>query len=268
MSFIKVPYDNAKLEAIRVRLENHARISEPIYYAVVIDELEVIPRTTDATLFATIDELIGPTTKYISVSEYIGQTRNRKTTCFVMDAFKGDGHGSLNGIDSSGHNEDQQQYIEKRVAQATLERDYSNLQTEHGKVKLLNDASLDKCDKLEEENSELKKLQNETSQENSFLTLAADLVRSFAPQKPESPLSGTDQKANESAQSSGQDGQMHVAISEDEYKNYKYFTGLFENCDQAQQGLVSKLVELLSEHPDLIEETFVIAFQKSQDDGK
>lgn len=267
MSFIKIPYDNAKVDAIRVRLENHSRIGQPIYYAVVVDDLEVIPRTSDATLFATIDELIGPNTKYISFSEYQGTTRNRKTTCFVMDAMKSESQQGLMGVATTLQGEDQQQYIERQVAQATLQRDYSTLQVEHGKLRQLSDALIDKCDKLEEQNAELIKLQNESSQASTFLTLASDVIKSFATPKADNPLSGTqDQKMNEASGSVDKDGQMHVAITEEEYKNYKHFVNLFEEFDQAERGLVSKLIEVLSTHPKLIEETFATTFQKAQED--
>ena len=265
MSFTKIPYDSAKLDATRIRLENHSRIGEPIYFAVVIDDMEGIPRTVDASMFSTIDELIGPNTKYISVSEYVGNTRNRKTTCFVMDSGKSD-QPSLNGLDAQ--REDQQQSIERQVAHATLQRDHSNLQTEYNKLKQISEALLEKVDALEEEKTELIRLNDEKSQENSLFAFATDLVNRFAPIKTENPLAGTpESKSAESTNSHKADGQMHVAISEDEYKNYKYFLELFQGFDQTQQGLVSKLIELLGENPEMIEETFVAAYQKSQEDG-
>lgn len=261
-----MPYDNSKLDAIRIRLENHARLNEPIYYAVVIDDLEVIPRTADASVFATIDELIGPTTKYISISEYIGHTRNRKTTCFVMDLQKSSEQTTLLGLNPE--REDQQQYIERQVAHATLQRDHSTLQTELNKLKHINDALLEKCDKLEEENSELKKLRDEDSQQSTFLTFATDLMNRFVPAKAESPLAGTsDPNVKQAEQGEKSDGQVHVAVSEAEYQNYQHFVEMFKGFDHTQQGLVSKLIEVLGEHPHLIEETFVTTFQKSQEDG-
>lgn len=266
MSFIKVPYDSAKLDALRIRLENHSRIGEPIYYSVMIDDLEVIPRTADATLFATIDELIGPNTRFISVSEYVGNTRNRKTTCFVMDVNKLSEQPNLNGFDTQ--REDQQQSIERQVAHATLQRDFNNLQSDYNKLKQVSEAVLAKCDELEEENEELKKMNDEKSQQGTLLSLATDLLNRFAPAKADGTMSGTpNQTQTERAEEGEGDGQVQVAISEDEYKNYKYFVELFQGFDPTQKGLVSKLIELLNDNPDLIEETFVEAYQKSQEDG-
>jgi hypothetical protein len=267
MSFNKIPYDSAKLDALRIRLENHARIGEPIYYAIVVDDLEVIPRTADATLFATIEELIGPNTRYISVAEYIGNTRNRKTTCFVMDTGKAVDQNNLNGLDSP--REDQQQYIERQVAYATLQREHANLQSEYNKLKQVSETLLTKCDELEERNSELVKLNDEKSQQSSILAFASDLVNRFAPQKTESPLAGTpSQNVHEAADATNDEGQVQVAISEVEYKNYSYFVEQFSKFDQTQKGLISKLIELLAEYPELIEEIFVTTYQKTQEHGK
>lgn len=265
MSFSKILYDNAKLDATRIRLENHSRIGEPIYYAVVIDDLEVIPRTADATLFATIDELIGPNTKYISISEYVGNTRNRKTTCLVMDSGKSE-QPSLNGLEAQ--REDQQQTIERQVAHATLQRDFNNLQSEYNKLKQVSEAVLAKCDELEEENVELKQLNDEKSQQGTLLSFATDLINRFAPVKDQGPLGNTpEQKQTRRAEEGDGDSSVQVAISEREYKNYQYFVDLFQGFDQTQKGLVGKLIELLGENPELIEETFVEAYQKSQQDG-
>lgn len=265
MSFTKIPYDSAKLDATRIRLENHSRVGEPIYYSVMIDDLEVIPRTADATLFATVDELIGPNTRFISVSEYVGNTRNRKTTCFVMDAIKST-DTSLNGMDAP--REDQQQIIERQVAHATLQRDFNNLQSDYNKLKQVSEAVLAKCDELEEENEELKKMNDEKSQQSTLLSLATELLNRFAPAKPDGTVSGTpEQKQTEHAEEGDGDGQVQVAISEEEYKNYNHFVETFRGFDPTQKGLVTKLIELLSENPDLIDETFAEAYQKSKQDG-
>jgi hypothetical protein len=266
MSFIKLPYDNAKLDAIRIRIENHARVNDPIYYAVVIDDLEVIPRTSDATLFTTIDELIGPTTKYISISEYIGHTRNRKTTCFVMDVPKSADGSSLHGIETN--RVDQQQSIEEKVEHATLKRDYSTLQTENNKLKHVNEVLLERNDKLEEENKELRRLHDADSQQTTFLSFATDILDRFAPNKGEAPLSGTpEQDVRQAEEGDKSDSPVDVAVPEQEYKNYQHFTEMFKNFDQVQRGLVTRLIELLSEHPDLIEETYMETHYKSQDNG-
>lgn len=266
MSFTKIPYDSAKLDAARIRLENHSRVGEPIYYAVAIDKVEVIPRTADATLFATIDDLIGPDTRYITISEYVGNTRNRKTTCFVMDVGRSSELTSLNGFDTPS--EDQQQYIERQIAHATLQRDHASLQTEYNKLKQISETILAKCDELEEKNAELIRLNDEKSQQGTLLSFATDLLNRFAPPKADGTMSGTpEQKQTQRAEEGDDDGQVQVAISEQEYKNYKYFEELFQGFDQTQKGLVSKLIELLNENPDLIEPTFVEAYQKSQQDG-
>lgn len=266
MSFTKVPYDSAKVDALRIRLENHSRLGEPIFYSVIVDDLEVIPRTTDASLFATVDELLGPNTRFISVSEYIGNTRNRKTTCFSMDVHKSTEQTNLNGLDTP--REDQQQAIERQVAHATLQRDHANLQTEYNKLKQVSEAILTKYDELEAENEELKKLNDEKSQQGTLLSFAADLVERFAPPKPDGSMSGTSkQTQTEHAEEGGDDGSVQVAISENEYKNYKYFLELFQGFDPTQKGLVSKLIELLGKNPDLIEELFATAYQKSKENG-
>ena len=263
MSFTKLPYDNTKLDAIRIRLENHARLNDPIFYSVVIDDLEVIPRTTDASVFTTIDELIGPNTKYVSISEYIGNTRNRKTACFMLDATKSTEQTVLQGIDPNG--EDRQQAISKQIELATLQKDYSLLQTEHNKLKQVSEALLDKCDKLEEENTELKKLQDESSQQSSILTFASEILERLVPAKPGNPLSGTPESNNNPSSGSGKDEGQMVAVSEEEYKNYQYFVEQFKDFDQAQKGLLSKMLDLFVEKPEMIEEIFVTAFQKFHD---
>lgn len=272
MSFQKIPYDNAKVEAIRIRLENHSRIGEPISYAVTVDDLEVIPKTTDATLFQSVYDLIGPTTKWITISEYIGNTRNRNNTCFYFDGPKQLNGQTFHGIEE-GPAASFEDRVQKQVEQVTLKQNHDKLQRDNQTLRQQLDTLLKRNDELEKQNGELIKLQDENSQTNVLLELGREALDRFLGPKPkDGPLSGTEeheQNGERKAETGNANNEepTHVAISEREYEEYKFFTGLFKGFDKVQRGLVSQLLTLLTEHPELIESTYMSAFEKSQDDG-
>ncbi len=266
MSFIKIPYDNAKLDAIRVRLENHARVSQPIDYAIMVDDLEIIPRTSDPSLFATIDELIGPTTKYISVSEYIGNTRNRKTTCFMMDAVKPEFSQGLSGIEQPYHVEDKEEFVQKQIQLSNIQREHGEYQRENQRLKEQIQVLLTRCDKLEEDNGELATLHNEDAKKDLILELGKEALAFFTGRKNEGPLAGAQQENMREAEQGNEknDGQVQYAVPEKEYENYKSFVDQFEKFDSVQRSFITQLLDIFKKYPELIDETFESVFNKTQ----
>ncbi len=282
MSFEKIPYDNQRVETIRIRLENYARTGNPIAYAITIDKMEIIPRTTDATLFSSIYEVLNENTRSLSISEYVGDTRNRNTTCFVFAATPSS-NSTLQGIDFQQQAETFEERVQKQVEQVTLKQSHDKVQRDNQTIKGQLNVLLDKCDKLEEEKGELSekinelshekeeliKLQDENSQTKMLLALGKEALEKWMGIKQaEGPLAGTEQPGTRNAEQgqTSNEGPTHVAVPENEFKDYKFFTTLFQKFDPVERGLVSQLITLLTEHPELIEETFMNAFQKTQND--
>jgi uncharacterized protein (UPF0335 family) len=291
MSFEKIPYDKQRLEAFRIRLENHERVGDPIYYAVKIDDMEIIPKTGDSSLFPTLYELLGEQTKSISISEYIGDTRNRNVTCFYFAPIptnnnNPNNNSALNGIEIPSKEMIDEQ-IQKGIYQESVKKERDQARRDNQTLKGQLNALLDKCDKLEEEkknlenekkaveeeNSELKKLQDENSETKLLLTLGKEAIHAWmGKNKPENPLAGTEQPDGTRQAEQGKTNSeepTHVAVPENEYKDYKFFTALFEKFNSTHRGLISQLICALSEHPELVEEaTMNVILKTQQNDNK
>lgn len=272
MSFEKIPYDSQRLESIRIRLENFARTGEPIPYAVSVDGMEVIPKTIDATIFSSIYDLLTEKTRSLSIAEYIGNTRNRKTVCFYFTPTPGNGQ-TLQGIDVTQPVESIEEKVQRQVEQINQKQTNDRLQRENQTIKQQLNALLEKCDRLETdndsltaENVELKKLQNQNAEQNVFLELGREAIREWVKsKKPDEPLSGTpgQEKQTEQGKQNGE-APTHIAIPESEFENYKFFNDTFQKFEPIPRGLVTRLIELLGKHPELVEETYMNAFNTIQ----
>lgn len=282
MSFDKIPYDKQRLEAFRIRLENYGKAGEPISYSVSIDDIDIIPRTEDATLFGSIYELLDSKTQSLCVSEYVGETRNRKTTCFMFTNAQSAQTGTLNGIETNQPVQTIEERVQRQVEHATLKQNYDRTQRENQTLKQQLSVVLDKSDEqekrikeLEYENEELKNLTDENSQNNILLTLGREALEKWLgtnTKKAEGPLSGTPQNEQqqdqkEQSEQERNEGPTHIAVPENEYNDYKFFSTLIQKFDPVKRGLVSQLVTHLSEHPEQIEEVFMNAFYKNEAHG-
>lgn len=271
MSFEKVPYDKQRLETIRIRLESHARAGDPITYCISVDGMEIIPKTDDATLFSEIYELLGEKTNSVSYSEYIGNTRNRNTTCFYFPGAIPNGQ-TLQGIDTAGQNDSYEERVRKDVLQITQKQNNDRLQRENQTLKQQINALLEKCDTLKEEkeeviseNEELKRLQDENAQTNMLLSLGKDaLDRWLGPKKDTAPLEGVNQPEHTAEEQQNKENATHVAVPENEYNDFKFYTEFIKRFEPAKRGLLTNLNRLLSEHPELVDETYFNLFQKIQ----
>lgn len=83
MSIIRNPYSNAKIAQLRQLLYNNKESGKPIEYEIRIDELRVVPRTSDPEQFDNHEEFIDEHTQSVHVILYEGISR--KNTRYIFN---------------------------------------------------------------------------------------------------------------------------------------------------------------------------------------
>jgi hypothetical protein len=254
-SFAQEPYDEQKVEAIRVRLENYAAVGKPLDYQVFVNGEEIVPRTNDATRFDSIFNLLNENTKSLTIHEFQGESRHKKTSHFLISQPAQSTATPVNGFDVSSE-------VEKRFNEFRL--DFINKELEKD-VKVLKDEVI----KLEAENKKLGDELSDTKEDLKKLigeqSLGHQIIGTLKELMPErhhkhsSPLSGTEQQ-NEKKKEHVEET---VVLTKGEYENYKLFDQFMSPFNNAQQGQVMHLIEFLGKKTELIEETLQFIYSKN-----
>ncbi len=137
------PFDDQKVEAIKIQLQNLSVSGKPADYQVILDDMEIVPRTNNVDQFITFYDLIGHNSKNLTINVYSGATRHKRTYSFYFN--EGNSAQGLNGIGAV----DPQKHFDERLARVTAELENKQLST---LVKDLKDSVLE----LEEEIEELR----------------------------------------------------------------------------------------------------------------
>jgi regulator of replication initiation timing len=257
--FNREPFDDQKVEALRIHLTNLAANGDPSDYQVVLDNMEVVPRTSNVDLFTSFYDLISDKSKSLNIYVYSGTTRHKRSYSYYF-ADVTTQEGSLNGVDT-------QQMIEQQVALKTLEM--QNQQYDQ-QVKSFREeiVSLEtENNKLREENESLKEDLQKTVGDNG---LAANImggvermIKHFVPgnNNQQGTLAGTEQQRYSPPAGT-------VNISQAQFDEFRSFAAMAETFEKAEFGKVLHIVKFLSENKPAIDETlnFLTEEENNTDD--
>lgn len=240
------PFDDQRVEAIRIQLENLAAAGNPSDYQVILDDMEIVPRTSDTQRFTSFYDLIGPKSEDLIINVYSGSTRHKRGYHFYFNGSKQQ-QGSLNGVDV-------QKTIDNEVARHTLQFENKLFSDQ---IKDLKDEILaleDENERIKTDNQslreDLKKATGENGIANSVMGGVERLFNRYMvpPQQPG--LSGAPQQQQNAAPA----GTINVPIQE--YDNFRQFAVLAEKFDpNTEFGKVLSIIKYLSDNKPALDET-------------
>lgn len=244
--FNRVPFDDQKVEAVRIHLTNLAANGEPTDYQVILDGSEIIPRTSNVDLFTSFYELISDKSKSLNIHIFSGTTRHKRTHSFYFPEMPNQ-QGALNGIDT-------QQIIDQQVALKTLEMQNQQYTQQ---IKSFRDeiVSLEtENKKLYEENESLKEDLQITVGENGLASNIMGgverMIKHFVP---------GNNAAQETLAGAGQNQYTPpvgtVNISQAQFDDFRSFAVMAESFEKSEFGKVLHIVKFLSENKPAIDET-------------
>ena len=252
-TFNQEPYDEQKVEAIRVRLENYAAIGTPIEYQVFINGEEIVPKTNDATRFTSFYDLLNENSKTVTINEFYTNSRHKKTRHFFIAQHNETIPSSVNGFDPRAEvakqfNEFKLDYINKE-----LEKDVKVLKDE---IVKLEEAKKKAEDELSETKEDLKKLMAE----QSLGTQIIGTLREFMPHsKHHQTLTG----ANETQEKKSGVTEETVVLTKQDYANYQLFDQFMSKFSKVELGQVMNLIEQFSNQKELIAQTLQFIYSKN-----
>jgi hypothetical protein len=263
MNYLIQQYDEAKINALRLMLENNASAGQPITYKVVIDNEEIIPKTDNHTLFSTIDEVITPDTVYIDFIRYQPNMRNRRVTRFMIQPQAD--KEQLGNIPSPETVKMNRDYATLQLSNHQLSFDNKRLNEENSSLKHKVDSLLDKYHDLAQEHAELKSLYDSDSSSKALITTlgnftnnALDIFRG----KPAQALSGMNETSKVQSESEPPK-QSHDSPSLDEtaLKNFRFIESLMGGLPQHERAQVISILEQLGKQPEKIESVMCLLYQ-------
>jgi hypothetical protein len=256
------PYDEGKIEAIRVTLRNHAAIGEAITYKVVIDGEEVVPKTNDPELFNSVFELVHPDMRHIDYIRYAPNSRNRTVRRFIIQPTTSD---AQLGNTSTGENAPKQsEYFAQQLRINQLEHENRSLTASARLVEQKLEVLFNKYHLLVEEHDELKRLHDDLSSQNQLVISVENLLGQFmgGKDKPSTgPLSGTtnEQGGEKTKQTTtAAPDYDQVAISQTDYKNFLFMNELMEPFTEMERGHVFHILEKLAADRHKIEQVLIL----------
>lgn len=144
-------YSQTRVDQIHRLLERHHQAGEAREYDILVDNIPVVPRTSNLNLFNAYEDEIQPDTKAITIRIYQGSSHNCDRYIFNLrgganglEGVEGDG---LNGGLSSGLNG----IIQKEINTKKLEWDHDKLKEEHDALKKEHHGLKSQFGKLESE---------------------------------------------------------------------------------------------------------------------
>lgn len=250
------PFDDQRVEAIRVQLENHAASGKPSDYQVILDEMEIVPRTNDVERFTSFYDLIGPKSENLIINVFSGSTRHKRTYAFYFNGGKHQ-QNELNGFDV-------QKTIDGEVARQTLMFENKLFQEQLKDLK-------DEVIELEQENDQLK-TDNQTLREdlkkatgdngiaNTVMGGVERLFDRYMSPAQQKGLSGPGQEQQGIAPA----GKIILPIHE--YDTYNQFSVLAQKFDlNTEFGKVLSIIKYLSDNKPAIDETLSFLTEEEPD---
>lgn len=236
--FEREPFDDQKVEALRVQLTNLTAAGKPSDYQIILDDLEVVPRTSDIEQFTSFYDLLGPKTESLVINIFSGGTRHKRTYSFYFS--EGKSNNGLNGIDP-------QKMIDEKVQLHALQFENKHLNEMVRELKQEVVSLEQENEQLKEDNQTMKLDLSKATGENGIASTVVggmkDLFQTYlGPSKQQQPaLSGPPA------------GSVNVSI--EEYDQFKRFQAIVQHFEQREFNKVLHILNYLAENKPAIDET-------------
>jgi regulator of replication initiation timing len=232
------PFDDQKVEAIRVQLTNLAAAGNPSDFQIILDDMEIVPRTSNVEQFTSFYDLLGPKTESLVINVFSGSTRHKRTYSYYFN--EGKQSNGLNGVDT-------QKIIDEKVQLHALQFENKMLNEHVKDLKAELVALEQENEQLKADNQEMREDLNKATGENGMASTVIggmkDLFQTYmGPPKQNAPaLSGPPA------------GMVNVSIQE--YDQFKRFQSMIQQFDQQEFNKVLHILGYLAENKPAIDET-------------
>ncbi|MCA6392207.1 MAG: hypothetical protein IM607_12535 [Cytophagales bacterium] len=232
--FNREPFDDQKVESIRVQITNMEATGSPVDYQVVLDDMEVIPRTSNADLFTSFYDLINENSRNLNIHVYSGTSRHKRTYSFYFSNAPTKG-GELNGFDA-------QQMVDYQVSIETMKM---KLNFSEQQIKQYQDTIEEleaENEKLESENTglrdDLKKAHSETGIASTVIQGVERVISQLSSAKNTPALAGA---PSQQTQSNG-----NYEITAQQYKDFQSFSLVANRFAPDEIDDVLRVMDILS----------------------
>lgn len=140
-------YSQTRVDQIHRLLERHHQAGEAREYDILVDNIPVVPRTSNLNLFNAYEDEIQPDTKAITIRIYQGSSHNCDRYIFNLRG----GANGLEGVEGDGLNGGLNGIIQKEINTKKLEWDHDKLKEEHDALKKEHHGLKSQFGKLESE---------------------------------------------------------------------------------------------------------------------
>ncbi len=279
MSIYQNKYDNSKVGLLKQLLLNNEQNGKPIEYEIKVDDLKVVPRTTDASQFKLLEDAIYPDTKAVTIILYEGQGKSSdKHIFYLKENNVAESAPALSGLDVDKKVNEQLEAYKKLVAYEKLEEQNKELVNKLQEAEEYIEELEGKAEKLQEEliMEGKKKLQVKGVHIGEIASVAAESLIRRNPQWL-SRIPGGEQLAgliledNEKkaqAQESSPQGESTFKsmdetepLSEDDQEKLDWLKGLESRLDENELEQFSDLVNLVTSEKRILSPTLMFALK-------
>ncbi|CAN5729212.1 hypothetical protein BH11BAC7_BH11BAC7_21320 [soil metagenome] len=242
------PFDDQKVEAIKIQLQNLSVSGKPADYQVILDDMEIVPRTNNVDQFITFYDLIGHNSKNLTINVYSGATRHKRTYSFYFN--EGNSAQGLNGIGAV----DPQKHFDERLARVTAELENKQLST---LVKDLKDSVLELEDEIEELRTDNKTLtedlRKQVGEGGIAGTIMGGVERMFSKYMPghEANLAGAPQ-SNVPPVPIVAPGTFNVPVKQ--YDNFQTFSAIANQFTEDEFAKVLTVLDFMAKNKPAVDE--------------
>jgi regulator of replication initiation timing len=249
--FNREPFDDQKVESIRVQITNLSVTGTPIDYQVFLDDVEVIPRTSNPELFTSFYDLINEKSRNLNINVFSGTTRHKRTYSFYFSDAPSQS-GELNGFDA-------RQMIDQQVSIETMKIKISIGEQQLKQCQDTISELEDENERLSKENIELrddlKKALSENGIASTVIQGVERVITQLAPQRSTGALAGTP------AQNTPRHGT--VSITAEQHADYQAFSALANRFEPSEFDNVLRVLGILAEDKSTIAETLEFLTQSN-----
>jgi hypothetical protein len=244
------PFDDQKIEAIKIQLQNLSVSGKPADYQVILDDMEIVPRTNNVDQFITFYDLIGHNCKNLTINVFSGATRHKRTYSFYFP----DGH-EAQGLNGAG-SVDPQKHFDEKLARVTAELENKQL---NAIVKDLKDSVLELEDELEEVKDDNKSLTEDLRKAMGEGGLAGTIMggveRMFSKYIPNTaaPLAGIPQN-NPAPIPAPTNPPGTVNVPMKEYDNFQTFSAIANQFTEEEFEKVLTVIAFMGKNKPSIDE--------------
>jgi hypothetical protein len=243
--FSSEPFDDQKIEAIRIQLTNLSASGKPTDYQIMLDDFEVVPRTSDVELFTSFYDLLSQRTQSLVITLFQGESRHKTNYSFYFQQQGQAQQGTLAGVDT-------QREIEQKVAFHALQFENKALQEKIKELNAITGELESEVEMYRKENHNLHEDLKKSTSENGIATsIIGGMERMFERFVPvansQGQLAGTPQVGNS--------GKTQVAITMEEYDQFQSFAAMANKFEDPEFEKVILIIKTLSEQKELIDST-------------